>query len=73
MGELETRMTRATTICLPEDLLETLGERARSLNTDRASYIRELLVEGVARDLVFAYREGRLSLSEAARRLGLDP
>jgi predicted DNA-binding protein len=70
-------MTRPTTIRLPEELLETLDERARSHNTDRASYIRELLSEGIARDLedevVFAYREGRLSLSEAARRLGLDP
>ena len=39
--------------------------------------IRELLREGLARDLedeVFtAYREGRLSLSQAARKLGLDP
>jgi predicted HTH domain antitoxin len=70
-------MTRPTTIRLPEELLETLDERARSHNTDRASYIRELLTDGVARDMeeevVLAYREGRLSLSEAARRLGLDP
>jgi predicted HTH domain antitoxin len=70
-------MTRPTTIRLPEELLETLDERARSHKTDRASYILELLAEGIGRDLeeegVLAYQEGRLSLSEAARRLGLDP
>lgn len=33
---------------------------------DRASFIRELLAKGLA-------REGRLSLSEAAEKLDLDP
>jgi predicted HTH domain antitoxin len=70
-------MTRPTTIRLPEELLENLNRRARSRGKDRASFIRELLAEGLARDLeeevVVAYREGRLSLSEAAGRLGLDP
>lgn len=70
-------MTKPTTIRLPEELLATLDERARSRHKDRASFIRELLAEGLARDLeeeVFrAYREGRLSLSEAASRLGVDP
>jgi hypothetical protein len=70
-------MARPTTIRLPEELLATLDERARSRKQDRASYIRDLLAAGVARDLeeevVGAYHQGRLSLSEAARRLGLDP
>lgn len=70
-------MTTATTIRLPEQLLVALDERARSHGKDRASVIRELLAAGVARDLeeevVLAYREGRLSLSEAGQRLGLDP
>ena len=39
--------------------------------------IRDLLKQGLDRDLedeiVNAYSEGRLSLTDAARRLGLDP
>lgn len=70
-------MTRPTTIRLPDELLETLDLRARSHRKDRASFIRELLRDGLERDLeeevVVAYRQGHLSLSEAARRLGLDP
>lgn len=70
-------MTKPTTIRLPEDLLAALDERARHHNKDRASFIRELLAEGLTRDLeeeVFrAYREGVLSLSEGASRLGVDP
>lgn len=70
-------MTKPTTIRLPEELLATLDERARSHDKDRASFVRELLAEGLARDLeeeVFrAYREGKLSLSEAASRLGVAP
>ena len=70
-------MTTPTTIRLPDKLLEQIDRRARARKKDRASMIRELLYEGLARDLedeVFtAYREGRLSLSQAARKLGLDP
>lgn len=70
-------MTKPTTIRLPEELLEALAERARSRRKDRASLIRELLASGLERDLeeevALAYREGRISLSEAAQRLGLDP
>ncbi len=70
-------MTTPTTIRLPDKLLEQIDRRARARKKDRASMIRELLHEGLARDLedeVFtAYREGRLSLSRAARKLGLDP
>ena len=70
-------MTTPTTIRLPDELLEALDQRARSHKKDRASFIRELLAEGLARDLeeqvVRAYREGRLSLSEAAEKLDLDP
>ncbi len=63
-------MTTPTTIRLPNKLLEQIDRRARARKKDRASMIRELLREGLARDLedeVFtAYREGRLSLSQAA-------
>ena len=69
-------MTKPTTIRLPEELLETIDERARSHRKDRASFIRELLADGVARDLeeevVGAYREGTLSRSEAAAQLNMN-
>ena len=70
-------MTRPTTIRLPDELLEALDQRARSHRKGRASFIRELLADGLDRDLedevVHAYGEGHLSLSQAAQRLGLDP
>lgn len=70
-------MTRPTTIRLPDALLRELDQRARARKQDRASLIRELLRQALTRDLedevVAAYREGRLSLSQAARRLDLDP
>jgi predicted DNA-binding protein len=71
-----TKPTKPTTIRLPEDLLERLDRRARERGKDRATYIREFLHAGLAsgleEEVVAQYRDGRLSLSEAARRLGLD-
>jgi len=70
-------MARPTTIRLPDELLAELDRRARSHQKDRAVFLRELLRDALARDLeeevVVAYRAGRLSLSEAAHRLELDP
>ncbi len=70
-------MTKPTTIRLPEELLAEVDRRAQSRKQDRASLIRELLSAGLARDLeeevLRAYRAGRLSMSAAAARLGLDP
>ncbi|HEX5760212.1 MAG TPA: ribbon-helix-helix protein, CopG family [Thermoanaerobaculia bacterium] len=70
-------MAKPTTIRLPDELLAELDRRAQSHQKDRAVFLRELLRDALARDLeeevVAAYREGRLSLSEAARRLELDP
>lgn len=70
-------MTRPTTIRLSEELLEKLDRRASSAGKDRATIIRELLRKGLTRELeeetVAAYREGRISLSQAASRLELNP
>ena len=70
-------MTKPTTIRLPEELLRDLDRRARSRGTDRASLLRELLRDALARDAeeetLAAYRTGRLSLTEASSRLRIDP
>ena len=69
-------MTKPTTIRLPEELLAALDERARRRAQDRATLVRRFLQDGLDRDLedevVGAYRDGRVSLSEADGRLGLD-
>jgi predicted DNA-binding protein len=73
----EMRMTKPTTIRLPEDVLNELDRRARAHGKDRASFLRELVQDGLERDsedeVMNAYRAGRLSLSQAAARLGTDP
>ena len=70
-------MTKPTTIRLPEDVLNELDRRARAHGMDRASFLRELVQDGLERDsedeVMNAYRAGRLSLSQAAARLGTDP
>jgi Arc/MetJ-type ribon-helix-helix transcriptional regulator len=70
-------VTKPTTIRLPKDLLAALDQRARRRNQDRASYIRELLAEALARDrereVLRAYREGSVSMSEAISQLDVDP
>ncbi|MDX1584886.1 MAG: CopG family transcriptional regulator [Thermoanaerobaculia bacterium] len=69
-------MKKPTTVRLPEDLLEELDRRARDRESDRASLIRELLREGLSRDLenevLEGYGRGRISMSEAVQRLGID-
>ncbi len=69
-------MTKPTTIRLPEDMLNELDRRARARGKDRATLLRELLRDALDRDredeAVAAYRSGRLSLSQAASRLGID-
>jgi Arc/MetJ-type ribon-helix-helix transcriptional regulator len=70
-------VTKPTTIRLPKDMLAALDQRARRRNQDRASYIRELLAEALARDrereVLRAYREGSVSMSEAISQLDVDP
>ena len=70
-------MTKPTTIRLPEDVLHELDRRARAHGKDRASFLRELVQEGLERDtedeVMTAYRAGRLSLSQATMQLGTDP
>ena len=69
-------MTKPTTIRLPEEMLNELDRRARARGKDRATFLRELLQASLDRDredeVAAAYRSGRLSLSQAASRLGTD-
>ncbi len=70
-------MARPTTIRLPEELLGELDRRARAQKKDRATLLRELLQDALDRDaedeVVAEYLSGRVSLSQAASRLGTDP
>jgi len=70
------KMTKPTTIRLPEEVLNELDRRARDRGKDRATLLRELLQDALQRDaeeeVVASYRAGRLSLSQAASRLGTD-
>ena len=69
-------MTKPTTVRLPEDVLSELDRRAKARGKDRATLMRELLRAALERDqedeIIAAYRTGRLSLSQAAARLGTD-
>ena len=69
-------MTKPTTIRLPDEVLNELDRRAQARGKDRATLLRELLQDALDRDtedeVVASYRAGRLSLSQAASRLGTD-
>ncbi|MGH7823390.1 MAG: ribbon-helix-helix protein, CopG family [Candidatus Binatia bacterium] len=69
-------MPHPTTIRLSDDLLRKIDRRARARGVDRATYLRNLVSDAVVREdeeqVVTAYREGKLTLSEGARRLGVD-
>jgi predicted transcriptional regulator len=70
-------MTKPTTIRLPDTLLRQLDRRAKARGVDRATLLRDLLRDALARDdeeeTLAAYRAGRISLSGAAAQLGIDP
>ena len=69
-------MTKPTTIRLPEEILGELDRRAKARGKDRATLLRELLRDALARDredeVLAAYRSGSISLSNAASLLGTD-
>ena len=69
-------MAHPTTIRLPDHLLRKIDSRARAQGVDRADYLRRLVAEAIAREdeetVVQAYRNGEITLSEGAERLGMD-
>ena len=70
-------MARPTTIRLPDDLLDQLDARARAHGKDRATFLRDILRDALARDveddIITRYAAGELSLTDAAERLKTDP
>ncbi len=60
---------------LPEDLLEKIEELGQAEGDDRSTTMRKLIQRGfeeISRERAAqAYREGRVTLSEAAERAGL--
>lgn len=59
-------MSTVKTIRLPEDLARAISHRARLENVDESTAIRQLLTIGVKDYAVKLYREGKMSLNEAA-------
>jgi len=59
-------MSTVKTIRLPEDLARAILHRARLENVDESTAIRQLLAIGVKDYAVKLYREGKMSLTEAA-------
>jgi len=54
------------TIRLPEELLRAVRKRAKIEGLDESTTIRQLIDQGVKDYCVKLYREGRLTLGEAA-------
>jgi len=59
-------MSTIKTIRLPEDLAKAVLQRARLESVDESTAIRQLLTIGVKEYAVKLYREGKMSLTEAA-------
>jgi len=59
-------MPKVKTIRLPEDLARAIVHRARLENVDESTAIRQLITIGVKEYAVKLYREGKMSLTEAA-------
>lgn len=59
-------MSTVKTIRLPEDLARAILHRARLEDVDESTAIRQLLAIGVKDYAVKLYREGKVSLAEAA-------
>jgi len=59
-------MSTVKTIRLPEDLARAILHRARLEDVDESTAIRQLLAIGVKGYAVKLYREGKVSLAEAA-------
>ncbi len=69
-----TRTVRVNAV-LDDDLLQRLDEFARERREDRSTALRQLIELGLRelakRDALDAYRRGRMTLRELARRLNL--
>ncbi len=59
-------MSAVKSLRLPEKLLQAVRQRARREHLDEATAIRQLLAMGATEYAVNLYREGRVTLGEAA-------
>lgn len=68
--------TIVTTVRLPEKIVKMLDQRAKEERLDRTAVLRAFLEEGIMQwkkeEAVKRYKEGRVSLSEAAQRTGFS-
>jgi hypothetical protein len=74
---IEGKMTKPTTIRLPEDLLSDINQFVRETKLDRSAYLREILQKGFSLDkqerLLQKYANGELSQMEVCQALKWDP
>ncbi len=59
-------MSRAKSLRIPESLLKTIRELARRERLDESTAIRKLIAMGATEYAVQLYREGKITLREAA-------
>ena len=70
-------MAKATTIRIPEDLLNEIDKVVRESHLDRSAYLREVLQKGFSRDkedrLFSKYRRKEMSQMQVCQELNWDP
>lgn len=70
-------MKRPTTIRIDDALLKEISRFAKKMRQDKAQYIRFLLVKGFKEDkkdrILALYSDGKISMEEAGKELGLNP
>ncbi|MDI6902727.1 MAG: hypothetical protein QMC77_03240 [Methanocellales archaeon] len=61
---------------IPDDIMEYVSKKAKSMRLDKSSMARMLLVKGVEEtkkeEAVEQYKKGKMTLLEAARYVGVD-
>ena len=65
------RKSVSKTVRLPRELLEVIRHRARQEKIDESTAIRQLLALGAENYAVELFRQGKITLSEAARLAGV--
>ncbi len=63
-------MDAVKSIRIPSDLLSVIGERARRERVDDSTAMRQLMALGATEYAVQLYREGHLTLNQAAKMAG---
>ena len=66
-------METVKSVRIPEDLLKAIKHRARRERLDESTAIRQLIALGATEYAVRLYRDGKVTLNEAAEVAGVRP